>query len=666
MDALLVRLSEQAKLLVLAAVVTGCGIHTGCTSTGFGKQDTREIDLDAGTTVQLIDDLARPWGLKPIRAQGVSLVVGLGGSGGDPSPSSERAMLLDEMRTRDVDKPNQVLASKDTALVTVQALLPPGIQKGDRVDVEVRVPARGNSTSLRGGWLMETRLLEYARLPNRIATGHLIGLARGDVLIDALFQGEDDAVMLTRGRVLEGGVVAKSRNLGLVVRDQHLSVRTSARIGEAINHRFHIYDRGLQRPVATPKRDSFVELLVHPRYQENIIRYIRVIQSIPVREGAGGLAARLPKLEEELLHAPTSAAAALKLEALGENGVPVLLAGLASPDAEVMFYAAEALAYMNHSDAVSRLVEAIQAEPAFRWRAFTALGAMNDAESHDALAGLLHVDSAETRYGAFRALRKLLPDDPAIRGEILKSFHYHVLSSHGEPLIHATTAERPELVMFGTDQPLQHPVLVYAGDDIVVRSSDDEQITVTRFTPGEENQQVKCPPQLDAVIRSIVDLGGAYPDVVHAIKQAKRNGSIKSRVEFAAIPVLGRTYRRQAAAEDNQDERQQTVDRNVSKGGVKPQAKKFQPADPMNPLRDQAEKTLSFAPQPKTIPIRSSEIRSPRSAADDDRGFGGKSRSGSFDEFQLDETDPVMDLLLPAPTAPIIDKPTKRAPVVND
>ena len=220
MDVLLARLPEQAKLLVLAVIVVGCVSQTGCTSTGFGKHDALETDPAAGKTLQLIDDLARPWGLKPVRVQGVSLVVGLAGTGGDPSPSAERAMLLDEMRTRDVDKPNRVLASKDTALVTVQAVLPPGIQKGDRVDVQVRVPPRGNSTSLRGGWLMETRLLEYARLPNRVASGHLIGLAKGDILIDALFQGDDDPVMLRRGRVLEGGVVAKSRNLGLVVRDE--------------------------------------------------------------------------------------------------------------------------------------------------------------------------------------------------------------------------------------------------------------------------------------------------------------------------------------------------------------------------------------------------------------------------------------------------------------
>ena len=182
-----------------------------------------------------------------MRVQGVSLVVGLAGTGDDPPPSAEREMLLDEMRTREVDKPNRVLASKDTALVTVQALLPPGIQKGDRVDVQVRMPTRGKATSLQGGWLMETRLREYARLPNRVASGHVVALAKGDVLMDALFQGDDDSIMRMRGRVLEGGLATKTRNLGLHVRDEHLSVRTAVRIGEAVNQRFHIYDRGLQR-----------------------------------------------------------------------------------------------------------------------------------------------------------------------------------------------------------------------------------------------------------------------------------------------------------------------------------------------------------------------------------------------------------------------------------
>ena len=536
--------------LAVALLFASC---FGCTSTAFRKEkDTIQRNPSAGTAAQFIDDLARPWGMNTLRVEGVSLVQGLNGTGGDPPPSAEREMLLEEMRVHQVDKPNGVLASKNTALVTVRAFLPPGVQKGDPIDVEVRIPPRHQVESLHGGWLMPTQLREFARLKNRVASGHVMAMAKGDVLVDSLFTSGDDSVMHTRGRILGGGVAAKSRNLGLVVRDEHLSVATAARIGEAINKRFHIYERGLQRPVANPKRDRFVELLVHPRYQDNVIRYVRVVQSIPVRFGPGGIAAQLETLERQLHNAATSAASALKLEALGQDGVPILKAGLQQDDMEVVFYAAEALAYLNESQAVDSLVTAIKDEPAFRQRAFTALGAMNVATAHEALIDLLHDNSAETRYAAFRTLRRMMPEDPNIRGERLGPFYYHLISTHGEPLVHATRAERPEIVLFGEDHPLHLPIAVYAGDRIVVRGDRLEEITVTKIEAGEENQKVKCPPQLDAVIRSIVDLGGTYPDVVQAISQAKQNGCLKSRLEFAAIPAANRMYRRQTTASQHQ------------------------------------------------------------------------------------------------------------------
>ena len=520
----------------------------GCTSPAFRRNKTTvERNPAAGTSAQLIDDLARPYGMNSIRVEGVSLVRGLNGTGGDPPPSAEREMLLEEMRIHEVDQPNHVLASKNTALVTVQAVLPPGIQKGDPIDVEVRAPRRQNVTSLQGGWLMPTRLREYARVKNRIAEGHLRGFAKGDVLVDAMFTSSDDAVTHNRGRVLGGGIASKTRNLGLTVRDEHLSVATSARIGEAINRRFHIYDRGLQRPVANPKRDRFIELLVHPRYQDNVIRYMRVVQSIPVRFGPGGIAERLRTLETELMNPTQSAATALKLEALGEDGIPVLRAGLRHGDKEVRFYSSEALAYLDDAQAVTGLVDAIQNEPAFRKRCFIALGAMDDPQAHEALIDLMRHESAETRYAAFRTLRRIMPDDPHVNGERLGSFYMHVVETAGSSLVHVLRSERPEIVLFGSDHPVQMPLLVYAGEQIVVKGDLSDEVSVTKIVAGQEDQTIKCPPQLEPIIRSIVDLGGTYPDVVQAIAQAKNNKLLVSRLEFDALPTANRTYERDEA-----------------------------------------------------------------------------------------------------------------------
>ena len=89
------------------------------------------------------------------------------------------------MQVRGVRNPNAVLASKDFALVIMQGWLRPGARKGDHFDVELRVPAQSDTTSLRGGVLLETRLMEMAVMDDhQVHHGNLLALAQGPVLID--------------------------------------------------------------------------------------------------------------------------------------------------------------------------------------------------------------------------------------------------------------------------------------------------------------------------------------------------------------------------------------------------------------------------------------------------------------------------------------------------
>ena len=398
---------------------------------------------------------------------------------------------------------------------------------------------------------MATRLREYAVLDNRVAEGHLFALGQGDVLTDALLEAGEDEVSKIRGRVLGGGVVTKSRGFGLVVRDEFTSVKTSSRIGEAVNRRFNVYHNGSKQGVANPKRDNFIELLVHPRYVGNEVRYIRVIQNIAVREAPRVRSVRLNQLKSQMADPSTAALAAVQLEAIGEAGIPTLRDALDSKDLEIRFYAAEALAYLDVPDAVEALDAAIRREPAFRWRALTALGAMDDVAAHEALIGLLHVASAESRYGAFRVLRRRTPDDPMIDGEVVNdSFSMHQVSTTGPPLIHVSRIERPEIVFFGSDHEFAEPVVLFAGNEIVVRSNQTDGVSVSRLSAGGEDASVDCSRRVTDVVRAIAQLEGTYADVVHALTEARRNGCLKSRLEFSAIPTTGRSYRRGTTEED--------------------------------------------------------------------------------------------------------------------
>ena len=521
-------------------LVLGTAACLGCTSP-IVRQQSPETEPAIEADVTLVSNYTQPFGLNPIKLEAISLVTGLQGTGEDPAPSPQRAALLEEMQRRSVKHPDQVLASTDTAMVMVRGYLRPGIQKGDKFDVEVRIPPRSETTSLRGGWLLETRLTELAVLAGTTRKGHLMGLAQGPVLVDPSIEKDSDQALQTRGRVLGGGMATKSRSLGLVLNDEHKSVRVSQQVGSAINRRFYSHIRGLKQGVANPKTDEFIELSVHPRYKDNVGRYMRVIRSIAFRETSGGLQARLQLLERQLLDPVTSATAALRLEAVGKEGIPVLLKGIESQDAEARFYAAEALAYLDQTEAAVPLAQIALNEPAYRVYALGALSAMRDVMAHDELRKLLDVPSAETRYGAFRALWEMNPTDPLIRGtELQGQFSYHVLDTQGPPMIHVTRSTRPEIVMFGLEQVFEPPMILEAGKHILVNAQPGGPVIVSRFAVGEPDQKRQVSRKVHDVIHAIIELGGTYPDVVQVLQQAKEKNALPSRFKVDALPKPGR------------------------------------------------------------------------------------------------------------------------------
>jgi len=519
-------------------------IVAGCTSAVVRPQSPEEPE-QRNSGAKLVGDVAVPFGTHAVKVESVALVTGLKGTGSDPPPSPNRGKLMTEMQRMGVRNPNAILASPSTSLVMVAGLLPPGIQKGDPFDLLVQVPSQSETTSLRGGFLMETRLKELAVLGDgAIHEGREWALGKGPLMVDPESTKDNKPSELKRGKVLGGGISNISRPLQLAVHTD-ASVMQSQQIGDAINRRFSISPGGVKKGVATPRTDERIDLVLHPRYFKNWERYVQVVRSIAIRENTGDRAQRIASLERQLLDPVTSSSAALKLEAIGKDAVPILKKGIVAKDPEVRFYAAEALAYLDETAAVEPLAESIRTEPAFRAFALAALSAMDDMAAYDALAQLLDATSAETRYGAFRALWHMNAQDQLVRGEMMgDQFSYHVMESKSPPMIHCTRSMRPELVLFGKQQTFRPPLLAEAGNQIMVRDTPDGQIAISRFDSDKPDQRRVVPPQVDAVVRAVVELGGTYPDVVQLLQEARQVGALPSRLAFDALPEVGRTYQR--------------------------------------------------------------------------------------------------------------------------
>ncbi|MEK6246740.1 MAG: HEAT repeat domain-containing protein, partial [Planctomycetales bacterium] len=375
------------------AVLVAMFMLTGCTESAMRYQNQDALE-DALKKIKLIREMTAPYGGHPTQIDTVALVGGLSATGSDPPPNAYRTLLLTEMQRRDVDDPGRVLKSPSTVLAIVKAELPAGIQKGETFDVEVFIPHDDlEATSLRDGVMYEARLAEHKVLGRQFREGKVVAVAKGPLLIDPLADPESEPAKLRRGMILGGGKALESRPLGLLIRPEYKDARLSQKMGAAINRRFHLNRRGIKEGVAKPKTDSYIELVMHPRYTNNLNRYMSVLRSIAIGETQTERPMRLQYLQRQLMDPMTAANAAVQLEAIGIAAKDELKKGISSTNPEVRFYAAEALAYLDDPDAAKPLARAAQSEPAFRALALTALGAMDEPAARDELVGLLHVDS---------------------------------------------------------------------------------------------------------------------------------------------------------------------------------------------------------------------------------------------------------------------------------
>ena len=529
------------------------------------KDDEKDKEFETKVETPMVGDYAGFANLNLVTLEGVGLVVGLDGTGGDPPPSNAREILADDMRRRDISDPETILRSPNTALVIVRAYLPPMIRKGEAFDVEVRVPDGDTTTSLNGGWLLETELSESAIVPGQgVMKGHILAKAKGPIMVTSGEGKSDNTGLKRRGKILGGGASKKDRDLRIQLRSDFRSVRQSKRIADKIGQRFFAYNEsGLREPLAKALTDQTIELKVLARYKDNYPRYREVIRNIAFRETPVARHVRMEKLKVQLLDPDKTETAALQLEAIGNDAIPILKTGLKHPDLEVRFNSAVALAYLGQSEAVQVLGEVAIQERAFRVYALAALSTVDDGETHLLLRKLTNAqtdndgkttDSAELRYGAFRALWTLDKRDPYLNGETMKDpkvdrelFALHTLPTVGEPIIHLTQHRRSEIVLFGDDQRFRTPMAVRAGNHILVTAQPGtDRIVISRYQAGQPDKRKEVSTRVAEVIRTAVEFGASYPDVAQLLLQAAKQQNLTGHIEIDALPQGGREYVRKA------------------------------------------------------------------------------------------------------------------------
>lgn len=554
-----IHLGHVRAFAALAAV-------SSLTLAGAGLPKRKGAEPPPPKVEETVGDLAYIASNVETKLEGIGLVVNLDDTGADPGPSYYRQKLLDEMRKAQVERPNDLLKNPKVSMVVVTLRVPAGVSPSDRLDVEVTVPLNCATKSLAGGYLLETRLREVMVLGGTPKEGQDAALARGPVMVGS----PDEPGGLKAGRVLGGGRVKKELPFQLLLKDNRKSIKTSALVESVVNQRFPQTEGVNQKGSATAKTDQYLVLKVPQIYHQNQDRYFRVIKLLPVVDSPALRVQRQALWSKELMDPTTAGVAALKLEGLGATAAEPLKAALASRNAQVRFFAAESLAYLNDPAGVQVLADTVRTYPEFRAYALAAFASMDQPASHMQLRKLMDEADVQIRYGAFNALRTLASDDPflgqvrvlrdpvepqedptldtmaaAIKSPSRKPrpedpFALYLVDCDGPPMIHVADSRRCEVVVFGREMRLLPPVVLGHGSVLLNASEGDTQLQISKIVPslsGDRDAKVSSTFEMGDVLREVANLGANYPEVVSLLRDAAKQQNLPGLLVVDAVPA---------------------------------------------------------------------------------------------------------------------------------
>jgi hypothetical protein len=549
----------------------------GCSTTQTRGQaadepDPADDDIKSVQTIGQVTEVGDP---KPVQISGVGLVYGLDNTGGTPN-NEWRQSLEDQLHKQGVQDVNKMLSSPKYAMVFVTAYLPPGVRKGDYLDIEVTLPPGSKATSLRGGKLFDcvlrnyetTRNLNPSAETNSLLPGHILARARGPLLVG--FGEGNEEMRLRRGRIWEGGVSLISMPIFLYLKDdqQFASVanKVAVRINAAFpddpvkqarlqqNKRLLVLDEvtgqlndKFRTPVtgrgetAHAVNKSMVHVTVPFEYRLCPERYLVVLQHVPLYEAPEAAAKYRQRLHQMLLDPKDTVRAALRLEALGKESISALKKGLASQHALVRFSSAESLTYLGSTAGIEELARLADEHEILRGRCLSAIASQDESLSQTALANMLSSPKPQLRYGAFRALLQINGQHDAVVGEEINDAYWlHRVAPGTEPLVHLSTSRRAEIVLFGDTPKLTPPFRIDFGSEFTLTAEDgDPRCTVSRFVSSSNSPRVvrkQCGYDLEEILRVVADMGGEYAEATDLLRQIDRYKCLPCQVLANALP----------------------------------------------------------------------------------------------------------------------------------
>lgn len=476
--------------LLLAPVLAGCAPsnkHNPRPATPTGPVFSGEEYLHGA-----IGSMCRVMPYEPLLVSGYGLVILPKGSqtGSSDVPSFLRQWLLNEMRRKGVGSyqfgaqdlsPRQMLASKDTAVVRVEGLIPAGAPQGSTFAVLVTALEGTQTTSLEGGKLWTTDLSIGGDNTAMMFTTKRAE-AKGAVYINPFEEKLTDEQKLEfrrQGVVLAGGVATQDRTIELVMNQP--SFTRVQMIADRINERYPHENATEFFNTAIAKSDLVIRVNVPVRFKSNPDKLLRLIEHTFVNRDPNFMENKARSLGDMLEQRPDELARVSQTwQAFGRTALPIVRQYYEHENPQVRLAALDAGAWLQDELAASHLAkQALDIDPEIREQAAGLLGVMpKSTRGARALRALVDDTELDVRIAAYESLSRI--GDQAVHRTVVgdeKEFKFFIdVVESNRPLVYIANREAPTIVVFGRDTGFREHAIASLWDGrlrMVGKSNDD-------------------------------------------------------------------------------------------------------------------------------------------------------------------------------------------------
>ncbi len=528
-----------ASLIIAAAALSGC------------QEPAENADFDELTTpVDLNTDIGSVALLHEFDAvdiAGFGIVANLPGTGSAECDPKLRPVLAKYIRQQVTGKvkidANSFINSPNTAVVRIEGTIPSVATEGQNFDIKVTALSSTQTTSLDGGTLYTTKLMQRLGYVKFSQFGKTLATARGPVYIDKL--GDTDAD-LKSAYIIGGGTVEMPVKLSLFLRRPNFIMSNAVR--NRLNERFG-------PKTARAVSPAEIHIKIPPEYRHQKARFLAMVRSLYLADDRQTQAKRIKELVDQLRTATNKLKSEIALEAIGRTALDDLAGLLNDPDESVRFFAARCMLRIGDNRPPATLREIIvDRNSRYRVAAVNAIGSHARRNGAIAILGtVLGDEDFALRFAAYEQMLKL-EDISVSQTPIAGGFTVDSVLHSGKKIIYVSRSGSAKVVLFGAPIYCEKDIFVETkGGEVVINAVPGEKyVSLMRKHPEKPTLigPLKSSFNVEDIIKTLCrrtaggksktlrpGLGVSYSDMLALLQQMCQSGAIKA--EFVVGPMPG-------------------------------------------------------------------------------------------------------------------------------